>query len=73
MLTMGVPVALAIISAMRWPGVPMPWVAWLRPPGFDLPYAISSATVFAGLDGGTTITLAIEPRMVTGVKSFCGS
>ena len=61
------------ISAMMWLGVPMPGVALLSPPVFDLPMATRSATFFAGLAVGTTRMLATEPMMMMGTKSLIGS
>ena len=67
------PVRIFIISPSRWPPEPLPCDAKLKPPGFDLAYATSSATDFAGLSIGTASSWGNLHISVIGRKSLIGS
>ena len=42
-------------------------------PLFAFAYAMNSASVFAGTDGGTTSTFGVPPTIAIGVKSLTAS
>jgi hypothetical protein len=56
-------------SPERCTEVPLPDDAMLILPGLALQYAMNSATVLAGNDGVTSITLGVRTRPATGAIS----
>ena len=60
-------------SIARWVSVPGPDEPYESLPLLALAYAMNSASVFTGSDGGTTSTLGVPPTIAIGVKSFTAS
>src|ERR1700687_302918 len=64
-----VPVMVMNMLAVRWGGLPTPWLPYTSFPGFALAYAISSLSEFTGRPLRTITRLGTDPKFVIGTNS----